>query len=378
MPVADNAPRNQYVATSGQTAFTYSFEILAQTDLVVLQEGVTLALTTDYTVSGVGDANGGTVTLVSGATADDEIVIYRDMAVERTTDYAAGGQLDPDTLDLDLDRILLGNQQLERDIGRALRLAPDDVFDDPVTEFVLPDSQTRAGKFLAFTAAGAPTVSDGTGVDSSLRDDLASTDAGKGLALVGLPGGQALFGYSLSIAFGPSQTPIMQVVRVHAADGALLGLASFNNPAAGGRLRIANSRGATAGSYTVLQSGDSLGSITFLGSDGVDFAAGAGIFCEADGTPGSDDMPGRLRLMTTADGASTLTERLRADSKGNVIVNTAAIATNATDGFLYVPTCAGTPTGTPSTYAGRAPIIVDTTNHKIYFYSGGAWRDAGP
>ena len=72
------------------------------------------------------------------------------------------------------------------------------------------------------------------------------------------------------------------------------------------------------------------------------------------------------------------TERMRIDSSGNVIVNTAAIATNATNGFLYVPTCAGTPTGTPTTYTGRAPIVVDTTNNKLYFYSGGQWRDAGP
>ena len=72
------------------------------------------------------------------------------------------------------------------------------------------------------------------------------------------------------------------------------------------------------------------------------------------------------------------TERLRLDSTGNVIVNTAAVATTATDGFLYVAGCAGTPTGVPTAYTGRVPIVVDTTNNKLYFYSGGAWRDAGP
>ena len=75
---------------------------------------------------------------------------------------------------------------------------------------------------------------------------------------------------------------------------------------------------------------------------------------------------------------SSTTERARIDASGNVVINTAAIATTATDGFLYVPTCAGTPTGTPTTYTGRAPIVVNTTNNKLYFYSGGAWRDAGP
>ena len=62
----------------------------------------------------------------------------------------------------------------------------------------------------------------------------------------------------------------------------------------------------------------------------------------------------------------------------NFVVSAAALATNATDGFLYVPTCAGTPTGTPTTFTGRAPIVINTTNNKLYFYSGGAWRDAGP
>lgn len=71
---------------------------------------------------------------------------------------------------------------------------------------------------------------------------------------------------------------------------------------------------------------------------------------------------------------------IAADNSGSAgfIVGNQALATTATDGFIYVPTCAGTPTGTPTTQTGTAPIVVDTTNNKLYFYSGGAWRDAGP
>lgn len=59
--------------------------------------------------------------------------------------------------------------------------------------------------------------------------------------------------------------------------------------------------------------------------------------------------------------------------------NGTAIATNATKGFLYVPYCLGTPTGTPALLAaGAAPIIIDANANKLYFYSGGSWRDAGP
>jgi len=73
------------------------------------------------------------------------------------------------------------------------------------------------------------------------------------------------------------------------------------------------------------------------------------------------------------------TVRFNITDAGNTVAGAAAVlATTATDGFLYVPTCAGTPTGTPTAITGMAPIVVDTTNNKMYFYSGGTWRDAGP
>lgn len=69
------------------------------------------------------------------------------------------------------------------------------------------------------------------------------------------------------------------------------------------------------------------------------------------------------------------------DLNGNIVPGSAALSTSATDGFLYIPTCAGAPTGTPTSYTGRVPIIFDTTNNKLYIYDGswlggttpGAW-----
>lgn len=72
------------------------------------------------------------------------------------------------------------------------------------------------------------------------------------------------------------------------------------------------------------------------------------------------------------------TNRGGVDGAGNWTLGGGTLATSATDGFLYVPTCAGTPTGTPTTKTGFAPIVINTTNNKLYFYSGGQWRDAGP
>ena len=65
---------------------------------------------------------------------------------------------------------------------------------------------------------------------------------------------------------------------------------------------------------------------------------------------------------------------LEVDINDNTIIGKPAVlATNATDGFLYIPTCEGTPTGTPATKAGKSPIVIDTTNNIMYIYSGGAW-----
>jgi hypothetical protein len=56
---------------------------------------------------------------------------------------------------------------------------------------------------------------------------------------------------------------------------------------------------------------DSSGRLLVGTNDGTDFVPGATIQGFVDGTPGANDMPGRLVFSTTADGASTPTERMR-------------------------------------------------------------------
>jgi len=68
-------------------------------------------------------------------------------------------------------------------------------------------------------------------------------------------------------------------------------------------------------------------------------------------------------------------EAMRIDSSLNVVVGTGALATGATNGFFYIPTCAGAPTGDSTDYAGRLPMVYDTTNNKLWINtSGTTWR----
>ena len=69
-------------------------------------------------------------------------------------------------------------------------------------------------------------------------------------------------------------------------------------------------------------------------------------------------------------GASTRYHKL---VQGSVILSGAALSTSATNGFTYIPTCAGKPTGTPSSQSGTVPIVFDTINHVYWAYDNGAW-----
>jgi hypothetical protein len=72
---------------------------------------------------------------------------------------------------------------------------------------------------------------------------------------------------------------------------------------------------------------DILGEIKFLGDDGNDLnSIAASITVAVDGSPGSDDMPGRLSIYTTPDGSASPTERLRVDQVGDTYTNDGSVS----------------------------------------------------
>ena len=88
---------------------------------------------------------------------------------------------------------------------------------------------------------------------------------------------------------------------------------------------FAKSRSGSLGGNTIVQDGDRIGTLIYAAADGTDLTSiAAEIKVEIDGTPGSNDTPGRIVFQTTADGASSSTERLRISSDGSSVFEVAA------------------------------------------------------
>jgi hypothetical protein len=135
----------------------------------------------------------------------------------------------------------------------------------------------------------------------------------------------------------------------------------FNSISATGNFRNDNFNVSSPGQYCAVQ----LAAMNITGHQNPVSIVALGV----DGVPDQ-----AIMTLMTRNGVNDV-ERLRLDAKGNVVLNIAALATNATDGFLYIPTSVGSPTGIPTTYTGRSPIEYDTLNDRLYGYNG-SWRYA--
>lgn len=129
--------------------------------------------------------------------------------------------------------------------------------------------------------------------------------------------GRAVIGYTTTVA-PLSGTPAGLGVHGDGSATNTLSVFRWSNDTVGGILSASKSRGASAGTQTIVSSGDNIGTVLFTASDGTNFITAARIDAQVDGTPGTVDMPGRITFSTTADGASSATERFRIGSAGQL------------------------------------------------------------
>lgn len=150
-----------YQCTGGETLLSYGFRILSEGDLAVWrQRGVgqeRLTLGVHYTVIGVGNAGGGTVTLLSAALAGDEYVIEGDRPQRRTSDLVYNKAMPPVTVNGELDSLQIQIREIADRVSRAVARSRFVVSAEGL------DLPEEAG-FLKINAdGGLVTVPDGAG-----------------------------------------------------------------------------------------------------------------------------------------------------------------------------------------------------------------------
>lgn len=215
---------------------------------------------------------------------------------------------------------------------------------------------------------------EGTGL-ALLVEDEANPDA---TPFVIANNGQVIQGYSSAVTH-PTYTNfgITSYRQQHGTSASLSGTSQFSwasSVSAPASLTFVKSNSGTVGSHSAVATNTDLGVVAFSGSDGTAFRSSAAIMAEADGTPSTGSVPGRLVLMTSAAGSDAPTERLRVTSKGEVRLSNSlqeskvAIAASDIDlslGNYFTKTIAGATTFTVSNTASSGVVssfVLDLTN----------------
>lgn len=136
--------------------FINNSDIKAYKEFISTGERTALILTTDFSLTGAGEASGGELTLVNGISSDYRLTILRDPSMTQEVDYTPFDRFPAQTHEGALDKLATGVIRAKNIATRAIRL--DDA-ETPGAEVVLPAAVVRANKAIIFDGDGNVTVS---------------------------------------------------------------------------------------------------------------------------------------------------------------------------------------------------------------------------
>ena len=166
MTVSSTTTKNSYSGNGSTTVFAYGFKVFDEDDLtVILRTDATGAeavqsITTNYTVSGVGNTSGGNVTFVTAPASGITVVIRRASPLTQTTDYTPNDPFPAASHEDALDNLTFIAQQQQEELDRAIKLSRTNTMTS--TEFTV-GATDRANKVLAFDSSGEISVTQEIG-----------------------------------------------------------------------------------------------------------------------------------------------------------------------------------------------------------------------
>jgi hypothetical protein len=197
-------------------------------------------------------------------------------------------------------------------------------YSPPIQSMVIADYNVAGGtlnvesprRVDVSSSLAAQTVTQRGSGDVVVWEDVTSPDASPNKIDAA---GRMILADTTQRGFQSGLAPRLQA-NATGADNTTIGVSNWASGATtAGTFALAKARGNTVGTHTVVASGDLMGTLSWAGSDGTAFIPAATIRAEVDGTPGTNDMPGRAIFSTTPDGTAVPTEKLRLTQNGVLI-----------------------------------------------------------
>jgi len=167
MTISTTVIKNSYSGTGSQDVFAYTFKIAADSDMEVIIRASTgtetvKTITTHYTVSGAGTANGGNVTFTSGniPTNTETVVLRRKTTKTQGLDLVENDPFTAESIEGAFDKNLSIIQELQEEVDRSIKLSRTNTINS--TEFT-SNAAARASKILAFDTNGELSVASELG-----------------------------------------------------------------------------------------------------------------------------------------------------------------------------------------------------------------------
>ena len=190
MTISTTTIKNSYSGNSSTDAFSYTFKITADSEMQVIIRSSTgtetvKSLTTHYTVSGAGNASGGTVTFTSGniPATGETVILRRNTTQTQGMDLIENDPLPANTLETAIDKNLAIAQELQEQLDRSFKISRSNT----ITSAEFTDSATdRASKTLGFDSSGDLTTiadflpSGGDSVQFTYSTTTTDSDPGAG------------------------------------------------------------------------------------------------------------------------------------------------------------------------------------------------------
>ena len=339
MTVSSSTNKVSFNGDGSTTVFAYSFKIFDEDDLTVILRSstgteTTQTISTQYSVSGVGDAGGGNVTMVTAPASGETLTILREQPLTQGLDLVPNDPFPANSIEDSLDKLTFIDQRLNEKIDRALVFSAADIVGDAT----LPVKEARIGRVLAFNETtgnpeAGPEIADISTLNAitadiaTLADIEDGTDATDAIQTVAGIAGNVTTAASIS-------SDVTAVAGISANVTTVAGISSDVTSVAGVATQVG-----------LLGTADAVSDLNTLGTADV------------------------VADMNTLGTASNVTNM---DTVANSIASVNTVATNIADinNFTDVYRVASTD---PTTSLDEGDLFYDTTFNVLKYYNGTSW-----